>query len=159
MKRYILLVAVLAVAGSALLALPLMAAADDSATGSVRLEGAGVLVAAGDGLAVLDGRMNFHGTARSGALLVKDRDGDAHVQVTGYGRRIELAGGGVLYLGFHGRAHIRGSDVKVTVFGQGIRIHVVGEGTAFLKGRGWYRVNGQPAQPWSAEGTTLEIAP
>jgi hypothetical protein len=158
MRRWILVVAVLAVTGSALFALPPTASADDSATGSVRLEGAGVLVAAGDGLAVLDGRMNFHGTARAGALLVKDKAGDAHVRVEGYGRKIELAGGGLVYLGFHGRAHILGSDVRVAVVGEDVRIHVVGEGTAFLKGRGWYRVNGRPAQPWSAEGTTMEIA-
>lgn len=159
MKRWILVVAVLAMAGSALFGLPLTASADDSATGSVRLEGVGVLVAEGSGLAVLDGRMNFHGSARSGVLFVKDKAGDARIQVEGYGRKIELPGGGLIYLGFHGRAHILGSDVTVAVFGQGIKIHVVGKGTAFLKGRGWYRVNGLPPQPWSAEGTFLEIAP
>jgi hypothetical protein len=157
MKKLLLLAlpAVVAVGALAFTLAPVASAAEG--TGQVDLVGAGVLRAAGTGFAHLRGAMDFRGSAEAGALVVHDRGGNALIDVQGYGQRVQLFDGGVAYLGFHGTAHIRGRDVQVDLLARGARFRAIGKGEAFLAGRGWYAVNGLPAQPWSEAGVNVEL--
>jgi hypothetical protein len=158
MRKLLLLVLPAVVALGALVFTLAPAASAQEETGQVDLAGAGVLRAAGTGFAHLQGAMDFRGSADAGALVVHDRGGNALIDVQGYGQRIDLQDGGVAYLGFHGTAHIRGRDVQVDLLVRGARFRAIGKGEAFLAGRGWYSVNGLPAQPWSEPGVSVQLA-
>jgi hypothetical protein len=157
MRRVLLgLLAAVAVGASLFMLAPTTSA--EEGTGQVKLEGAGVLRAAGTGFVHLRGAMDFRGSADAGALVVHDYAGGALVDVQGYGQRIELPDGGVAYLGFHGTAHIRGWDVQVDMLVAGVQFRAAGKGVAYLAGRGWYSVNGFPPQPWSETGVNVALA-
>jgi len=158
MKRVMVLILLAVVAtGASVFTLAPVASAHEG-TGQVDLAGAGVLRAAGTGFAHLRGIMDFRGSAEAGALVVHDRDGNALIDVQGYGQRVDLPDGGVGYLGFHGTAHIRGRDVQIDLLARGARLRAIGKGEAFLAGQGWYSVNGLPARPWSEAGVNVELA-
>lgn len=155
--RLVLLVLLAAAAvGASMLALAPATSAEEG-TGEVKLAGTGVLRAAGTGFAHLRGAMDFQGSADAGLLVVHNHDGNALIDVNGYGQRVELPDGGVAYLGFHGTAHIRGRDVQIDLLATGVRFRAAGRGVAFLAGRGWYSVNGLPPRPWSEAGTSVEL--
>jgi hypothetical protein len=158
MKRLLLLVLPAVVAVGALAFTLAPTAAAQQQTGQVDLAGAGVLRAAGTGFVHLQGAMDFRGSADAGALVVHDRGGNALIEVQGYGQKLDLADGGIAYLGFHGTAHIRGRDVQVDLLARGALFRAIGKGNAFLDGRGWYSVNGLPAQPWSEPGVGVQLA-
>ncbi len=122
------------------------------------IAGRGLLTAHGAGVAAVKGRMDYHATAAEGVLLVKDIAGDAQVDVDGHGGTAEWRGFKV-YFGFHGSAHITGSDVAVIVIGRDIDLRVLGRGWAYLKGHGAYRVNGGPPHDWTDDGAFAGIAP
>jgi len=122
------------------------------------IAGRGLLTAQGTGVVAVKGRMDYHATADEGVLLVKDIGGDAHVDVDGHGGTGEWNGFKV-YFGFHGSAHVVGSDVAVIVIGRNIDLQVFGRGWAFLKGHGTYRVNGGEPRPWTDDGAFAGLAP
>jgi hypothetical protein len=157
MRRVLLALVAAAAVGASLFTLAPTTSAEEG-TGDVQLAGTGVLRAAGTGFAHLRGAMDFRGSAQAGALIVHDHDGNALIDVQGYGQRLELPDGGVAYLGFHGTAHIRGRDVQVDMLVAGVQFRAVGKGSAYLAGRGWYSVNGLPPQPWSESGVNVELA-
>src|SRR3989304_956477 len=134
MKKVLL---VLSLAVVAMLAVPFAASAAE-----VDLGGRGALFARGSGVAVLDGRLCFDGTAREAVLIVTDRGGDARVNVYGYGKKIELNENTVEYAGFAGRARICGKDVTIRLAGASMRFVAAGTGTAALRGHGTYRTIG-----------------
>jgi len=156
MRRVLSILVAAAAVGASLFTLAPTASAEEG-TGQVRLEGAGVLRAAGTGFAHLRGAMDFRGSAEAGALVVHDYAGDALVEVQGYGQRLDLPDGGTAYLGFDGTAHIRGRDVQVDMLVAGVQFRAAGKGVAFLAGRGWYSVNGLPRQPWSEAGVNVAV--
>ncbi len=157
MRRVVIILVAAAAVGASMFTLAPVTSAEEG-TGQVTLTGSGVLRAAGTGLAHLRGAMDFRGRAQAGVLVVHDHNGDALIDVQGYGQRVDLPDGGVAYYGFHGSAHVRGRDVQVDLAVKGVRFRAVGKGVAFLAGRGWYSVNGLPAQPWSEAGATVEIS-
>jgi len=156
MRRVLLVVVAAAAVGVSLFTLAPTTSADEG-TGDVKLAGSGVLRAAGTGYVHLRGAMDFRGSAEAGALVVHDYAGGAVVDVQGYGQRVELPDGGVAYLGFHGKAHIRGWDVQVDMLVAGVQFRAAGKGVAYLAGRGWYSVNGLPSQPWTETGVNVAI--
>jgi len=156
MRRVLLVLVAVVTVGASLFTLAPTTSAEEG-TGDVKLEGAGVLRAAGTGFVHLRGAMDFRGSADAGALVVHDYAGDALVDVQGYGQRIELPDGGVAYLGFHGTAHIRGRNVQVDMLVAGVQFRVAGKGVAYLAGRGWYSVNGLPQQPWTDTGVSVAV--
>ncbi len=120
--------------------------------------GRGVLVAHGTGVAAVKGRMDYRATAGEAVLLVKDIAGDARVDVEGIGGTGEWRGFKV-YFGFHGSAHITGSDVAVIVVGRDIDLRAAARGWAYLKGHGTYSVNGHELQRWTEAGAFAGFAP
>jgi hypothetical protein len=118
----------------------------------------GVVTGHGTGIAAFKGLMDLHASADDAFLLVKDPNGDAAVDVDGYGGK-GVWNGVTVYWGFHGHAHIVGRDVGVMIIGRDIDFSVVGRGWAFLRGHGTYRVNGGPPQPWTDAGERLNVAP
>lgn len=156
MRRVLLVLVAAAAVGASLFTLVPTTSAEEG-TGDVKLVGSGVLRAAGTGFVHLRGTMDFRGSAQAGALVVHDHAGGALVDVQGYGQRIELPDGGVAYLGFHGTAHIRGWDVQVDMLVAGVQFRAAGRGVAYLAGRGWYSVNGLPAQPWTDSGVNVAV--
>ena len=125
---------------------------------SAVVAGRGLLTAHGTGVVAVKGLMDLHATAAEGILLVKDPNGDARVDVDGYGGKGQWNGVDV-YWGFHGHVHIVGRDVGVMIIGRDIDLGVIGRGWAFLRGIGTYRVNGGPPQPWTDAGDRLNVAP
>ncbi len=109
---------------------------ENQKTGSVELEGTGVLFAAGEGYARIEGDVKVlifgNGTVTAPA--------DSVVFATGFGDR-EENDGAVTYTG-EGRILVKGEDITVTVEGNGLRIHAVGSGTVELNGTGVYKVKG-----------------
>lgn len=152
MKKVLVMFSIACAALVALLAIPMVAAAE-----KVDLEGRGVLWAKGTGKAEIEGRLKFHGTARAAVLVVEDRAGDARIDVKGYKRRVEESNGRVRYVGFSGRANIEGSDVAIDLQGKDVRLVVGGAGTATLKGKGIYKVGSGPLKQWSEGGVTLQF--
>ena len=123
-----------------------------------RLAGRGFLAAHGSGVAAVRGKMAYQAGAGDGILLIQDYNGDAHVDVDGFGDTGHWMGFKV-YFGFHGHAAITGSDVGVILVGHDLNLRVFGKGWAYLKGRGVYRVNGGPLHPWSDDGVFAGFAP
>ncbi len=102
-------------------------------------QGAGTLKAEGDGLAALRGQgaVSLRG---NGILWVRDRAGDASIQVEGYGVRTELPNGWIRYSGFRGEAVISGSAITVALSGYDIHLEATGTGRFVLRGNGHYTV-------------------
>ena len=101
--------------------------------------GSGTLTASGDGLAGIRGS----GTAtisRSGILWIRDRAGDASIQVSGNGTKSELPSGWIRYAGFQGEAVVSGSQITVALSGYDIQLTASGTGKFVLRGNGSYTV-------------------
>ena len=122
------------------------------------LHGTGVLDAHGTGVAAVKGLMDYHATADEGILLVKDLNGDARVDVDGFGGTGEWRGFKA-YFGIRGNVHIVGSDVAVIVVGHDIDLHVAGRGWAFLKGEGAFTANGHGPFEWTPDGAFASVTP
>lgn len=99
--------------------------------------GTGTLTASGDGLAGLrgNGTVNISG---NGVLWIRDRAGDAIIQVSGNGQRTELRNGWIRYAGFHGSAEVSGSSITVALSGYNIQLEASGTGKFVLRGNGTY---------------------
>ncbi|HYM15740.1 MAG TPA: hypothetical protein VEZ14_09280 [Dehalococcoidia bacterium] len=136
------------------------ASADTTPGANVVLVGRGTLSAQGTGVAAVRGLMDYHASANRGILMVKDMRGDAFIDVDvhNYDSRARWDGW-TIFFGFHGPAHITGTDVGVVLVGGGLDVNVTGRGWAFLKGDGTYSVNGGTPQPWSADGGFAPLAP
>lgn len=106
-------------------------------SGSVELEGKGVLDAVGEGYADIQGK---------GIVMVRGEGNvsvtpkDAVVSVVGVGNKIE--NNNTVTFSGEGKVVVRGEDIHVTVEGKRLRIHAVGIGTAYLEGTGTYKVRG-----------------
>ena len=157
MKKLAVLAAIISLAGLAFAGAASTADAATPPRPSVVLAGRGVLDAHGTGVAAVKGLIDYHASAAEGILLVKDINGDAHVDVDGVGDTGEWRGFKV-YFGFHGNANIQGTDVAVIVVGRDVDLHVFGRGWAYLKGDGQYSVNGGDRHPWTDEGAFAGIA-
>lgn len=108
--------------------------------GSADLSGTGALTASGNGKATMSGNMEMDISAKSGVLTITDYDGNAEVDVTGYGTKEDLGNGAVRYSGFDGTASISGSSVTVVITGDDIELTADGTGSAVLRGHGTYNV-------------------
>ncbi len=108
--------------------------------GSADLSGTGKLTASGDGKATMSGDMEAKISARGGILTITDYDGNAEVDVTGYGTKEDIGDGVVRYSGFDGNADISGSSVTVVILGDDIELTVEGTGSVILRGYGTYTV-------------------
>lgn len=108
--------------------------------GSADLNGTGKLTASGNGEATMSGNMELEISARSGVLTITDYDGNAEVDVTGYGTKEDLGNGTVMYSGFDGTTEISGSSVTVVILGNGIELTSKGTGSVGLRGYGTYDV-------------------
>lgn len=161
-KKLGITAAILAVASMAFAALAPAASAADPVPATPRpdvlLHGAGVLDAHGTGVAAVKGKLDEHVRADEGILLVKDLNGDARIDVDGFGGTGEWRGFKA-YFGFHGSAHIVGSDVAVIVVGRDIDLHVTGRGWAFLKGQGTFTANGHGPFRWTEDGVFGSVTP
>jgi len=132
-RTYLILAiaAVLALLGATIL--PSQAALAQSGGGS------GTLTASGDGLAGIrgSGTVTISG---NGILWIRDRAGDASIQVSGNGTKSELPSGWIRYAGFQGNATVTGSSVTVALSGYDIRLTASGTGKFVLRGNGTYTV-------------------
>ncbi len=108
--------------------------------GSADLSGTGKLIATGNGKATMSGNMEAKISARGGILTITDYDGNAEVDVTGYGAKEDIGDGVVRYSGFDGTAGISGSSVTVVILGDDIELTAEGIGSVILRGYGTYDV-------------------
>jgi len=106
-------------------------------SGSVELEGKGVLDAVGEGYAEIQGK-GVVIVRGEGSITVTPKD--VVVSVVGVGNKTE-DNDTVTYTG-EGKIVVRGENIHVTVEGKGLRIHAEGIGTAYLEGTGTYKVRG-----------------
>ena len=108
--------------------------------GSADLNGTGKLTASGTGKATISGDVDVEIIAKSGVLTITDYDGNAEVDVKGYGTKEDLGNGALRYSGFYGTAGISGSSVTVVILGDDIELTANGTGSAVLRGYGTYYV-------------------
>lgn len=148
MKKTLLVVlAVVALVASLGFATVASASATESPA-KAAIRGVGSLSAQGDGIAILAGRGTVDITG-NGVLWVKDKSGNATIEVTGYGEKEEFNDGWVQYSGFHGTAHIEGRRIGVVLAGVDIDLSAEGRGLAVLWGHGTCEKNGETYE-WSA---------
>lgn len=154
--------AILAVAGMAFAAMAPAASAAGPAPATpvpnVVVRGSGVLDAHGTGLAAVKGKLDYHARADEGIVLVKDLNGDARVDIDGFGGTGEWHGFKA-YFGIRGNVHVVGTDVAVIVVGHDIDLHATGRGWALLKGRGTFTANGHGPFPWTEDGAFGSVTP
>lgn len=130
----------------ALAALPLTTFAQSGrGTGSVSAEGDGLAYLRGEGWVRISG---------SGTLVIRDRAGDAVIEVTGQGRHAER-GGTLYYHGFNGEVYVEGSAITVALRGEDITLEAEGTGVVILRGEGTYEFNGEQGQ-WTPVGVRLQ---
>jgi hypothetical protein len=115
-------------------------------TGWLWAKGAGHAHVHGDGVVKIAGH---------GAATIRIEGADV-LRAQGRGRRWDLPDGSTVLSGWRGRIHAAGEELDVKMWGGIIEFGAKGTGWALLRGRGRYRVNGQPGQ-WTAEGTRLEL--
>ena len=101
--------------------------------------GAGTLTASGDGLAGIRGNGTVHITG-NGILWIRDHNGDAVIEVTGNGHRMEMPNGWIRYSGFQGAAAVTGTRITVALSGYDIQLEATGTGKFVLRGNGTYSV-------------------
>lgn len=101
--------------------------------------GTGTLTASGDGLAGIRGNGSVT-ISGNGILWVRDRAGDASINVTGYGVKTEMPNGWIRYSGFQGNADVSGSMITVALSGYDINLKASGTGSYVLRGNGTYSV-------------------
>lgn len=109
-------------------------------SGSADLSGTGKLTASGTGKATISGDVEVEIIAKSGVLTITDYDGNAKVDVTGYGTKEDIGDDVVRYSGFDGTASISGSSVTVVILGDDIELTSKGTGSVVLRGYGTYDV-------------------
>lgn len=119
------------------------------------VHGKGSLTAEGDGIAILRGRgtVDLNG---NGTLWIKDRAGDAVIEVTGSGERKEFSDGWIQYAGFHGTAHVEGSRIAVVLAGVDIVLTAEGRGIVRLWGHGTYEGSHGTGE-WKATGLGVRV--
>jgi len=119
--------------------------------------GSGTLTASGDGLAGIrgNGTVTLSG---NGVLYIRDRAGDASIQVSGNGTRRELPNGWIRYVGFRGEAVVSGSQITVALSGYDIQLTASGTGKFVLRGHGSYTIQKDGATVVSGAWTeTAEV--
>jgi hypothetical protein len=115
-------------------------------TGWLWAKGAGHAQVHGDGVVKIAGH---------GAATIRVEGADV-LRAQGRGRRWDLPDGSTVFAGWRGRIHATGEELDVKMWGGIIEFGAKGTGWVFLRGRGHYRVNGQPGF-WTAEGMRLEL--
>ncbi len=135
--------------GLALLAILLVGAVASSDQGG----GTGTLTAKGKGLVALRGNLSAT-LSGAGLLVIRDRGGDAKIEVTGRGFKKELKNGIVAYIGFDGKAEISGSKIDVALKGRNIELEATGTGRFLLRGYGSYHTE-KDNGAWTKEGRVL----
>lgn len=146
----------LTVAVLAALTLAVVVLSGTAGAASETISGQGVLYARGSGTAEVsgDGRVDIRGLG-VGTVLVC---GAERLEAQGDGRRFDLPGGCVRFVGWKGSIHAAGEDMTVRMEGSKIQFRAAGEGTAVLKGHGQFRTGHYTGQ-WTAEGVTIVLAP
>jgi hypothetical protein len=120
------------------------------------VDGSGKLWAQGAGYAEVHG----HGVvdiAARGAITVRVKGADV-LRAQGHGRRWDLPDGTILFAGWQGHIHAEGQELDVRMVGGIIEFAAEGTGWAILRGRGHYRVNGQPGL-WTQAGVRVDFPP
>jgi hypothetical protein len=134
---------------------PIAGAAAVSADGA-SVHGSGTLTAAGDGIAALSGSGNVTITG-NGILWVRDFQGSATIEVTGYGKKRVFPDGWLQYSGLDGEAYVSGAKIAVVLAGIDIELFGEGHGRVVLWGHGTYEVNGEPGDWNTGYGARLEL--
>lgn len=137
--------------GLALVAVLLVAAVASADQGG----GTGTLTAKGNGLVVLRGNISVT-LSGAGILVIRDRVGDAQIQVTGRGFKKELKNGIAAYIGFDGQAQISGSAVDIALRGRNIELEATGTGHFLLRGHGSYHTI-KDDDAWTTEGKVAAL--
>ncbi len=125
------------------------------ASAAVVKKGTGAIWAKGNGKALIEGRGSVR-VSGNGVLVIKDLAGNARIKVRGYGKKVRLKDGTLVYYGFKGRAYVRGSHIKVKITGRNIRLLARGRGRVILKGQGIYKTRGKRGK-WSKQGTVIKF--
>ena len=115
--------------------------------GVVTLNGDGMLVAEGNGTAVLSGNITTEMTIIDAQLVIKDHAGDAKVEIIDNNSELVLEldnsqaddpKRALVYSNLTGKASISGSRLTVMVKGNDLSLSVEGTGNAVLSGEGTY---------------------
>lgn len=146
MRKYGFIIGLLVIVG--LLAIPLAAFAQVGASGS------GTVTAQGDGSAGLRGE-GWVRISGSGVLVIRDRGGDALIEVSGSGTKA-TRGATTIYRGFNGEAYVSGSSISIALRGTGISLEAAGTGKVGLRGTGTYSFGGESGV-WTAGGVNLSL--
>lgn len=149
MKRYSKLLAILGLV--LLLSLTVAGAASADV-----LRGEGWLYARGSGIASLQ----MSGTVEvvgHGVGMVYIR-GAEQIEASGQGRRVDRAGGVVVFYGHEGTIHIEGEQMVVRMVGKKIEFTAEGKGRAWLRGAGTYETGSGYTGDWAPDGQNVEMA-
>jgi hypothetical protein len=146
------LVALPAALAMTLVATSVVAATGSASTSATVALATGSLSAGGAGQAKAAGSFVLVGSMDGGWVKVSGLAGPDIVRITGWASRTRLADGSLIFRGVHGTVYVAGRRIAVTLSGAHIRFVATGHGSAFLKGEGTFRLNGDPAQPWSSVG-------
>ncbi|MBS7622698.1 hypothetical protein KEJ39_03375 [Candidatus Bathyarchaeota archaeon] len=127
-----------------LIAFPILAQPVFADSGTRRLQGHGLLFAAGAGEAFLKGDGSLTIICEgAGSVWIK---GAEAVTAYGEGRKFDFAGG-TMCIGWRGRIHTCGSQLEVHMMGGLIKFFAAGSGSAVLRGVGVVRV-GEYFRDW-----------
>lgn len=115
--------------------------------GLVSLNGNDILLAKGNGTAVLSGDLDTDMTINDSQLVIKDLAGDAKITITNDDSAIVLKldnsvadepKRALVYSNFTGKASISGSRLTIMVRGNDLDLEVKGTGNAVISGEGTY---------------------
>ncbi|HEV8574053.1 MAG TPA: hypothetical protein VGR43_05025 [Dehalococcoidia bacterium] len=151
MKKALFLVGGLLVAAVALTGF----ATENASAAETEVAGHGTLYARGSGLAVVegDGRVTVSSWGHGQVIVC----GAEKIEARGDGRRVDLPGRCVQFIGFKGKIHAAGEDMKVTMEARSIAFSAEGEGRAFLKGIGSFKV-GDVTGRWTKDGVRVHYS-
>lgn len=104
----------------------------------INLNGTGVLIAGGNGEAVIKGNIVYFSVSGEGEVKITDLAGDAVVHAFGFGER-KISENEWKYEGT-GRVVARGSNIIIEVEGRYLHLIAAGTGSAYLEGDLFYFV-------------------
>ncbi|WP_321418445.1 hypothetical protein [uncultured Methanomethylovorans sp.] len=133
--------------------------------GLVSLNGSDVLLAKGNGTAVLSGNLDAEMTITDSQLVIKDLAGDAKITITNDESAIVLKldnsladepKRALVYSDLTGKVSISGSRLTIMVRGNDLDLEVKGTGNAVLSGKGTYTAGmDEVSKQWTSQFDTL----
>ncbi len=149
---------VFALAGATLVSAAELAPVEPSLeTSDVVISGTGTLAAHGSGYARLAGSYVLTGSMDGGWIRISGLSENDVVRVTGWGAKIRLADGTLIFRNVHGSYYVAGRLIVTEISSPQMRFVATGRGRAILRGEGEYWVNGHGPFPWSSEGTESDF--